>query len=46
MTFEEQLLGKKLSGPESVILRIALCVFIVHGLIYIGGALHDATHVH
>ena len=46
MTIEEQLLGKKLSGPESIILRIALCVFIMLGLIYIGGALHDATHVH
>lgn len=46
MNFEVQLLGKRLSRPESIILRIALCVFIALGLIYIGGALHEALHVH
>ena len=33
MAIEEQLLGKKLSGHDSIILRIALCVFIMLGLI-------------
>ena len=46
MAIRQQLLGNKLSKPEAVILRIALCVFIALGLIYIGGALHDALHAH
>jgi len=46
MAIDQQLPRKKLGGAESIILRIALGVFVMLGLMYIGGASHDATHVH
>ena len=46
MAIEEQLLERKLSRPVLIALRIAQCAFIALGLIYIGGALHDALHIH
>ncbi len=46
MTFEEQIFGRRLSQPFLVSLRVAEVVFIVLGLLYIGGALHDALHIH
>ena len=46
MTFEEQMLGKKLNRPTLLALRAAEIIFIALCLIYIGGALHDALSVH
>ena len=46
MTFEEQMLGMRLSRVGIVALRAGEAVFIAFCLFYIGGALHDALHIH
>ena len=46
MTFEEQMLGRKLSWPVLAALRTAEAIFIALCLVYIGGAVHDAPHAH
>ena len=46
MTFEEQILGKRLSPLTLLALRAAEVTFIALCLFYIGGALHDALDAH
>ena len=46
MTFEEQMLGRRLSWPIRAALRTAEAIFIALCLVYIGGVVHDALHAH